>query len=117
MIDCFHHFLNQEMIPIAPLDVMRFGNALPQLLHHVVLADLYHGPVQLIIKVNTADGSFYHIGFCPEDVLKLVMGLPLNSGQHQLLAFPITLQVSWINFPPISKTSQNPLPTLPMRVF
>jgi hypothetical protein len=44
---------------------MQFGNALPHLLRHVVLADPSHGPIQLI-KVDIADG-FYRIGVRPPD--------------------------------------------------
>jgi len=99
IVDYTFFGLNDDTVPIAPRDAMQFGNALPRLLRHVVLADPAHGPVQLI-KVDIADG-FYRIGVRPPDVLKLGVAFPTEPGQPQLVAFPITLPMGWTNSPPI----------------
>ena len=78
---------------------MQFGNTLPRLVRHLVLADPKHGPTQLI-KVDIADG-FYRIGLRPCDVPKLgvmYLGYP---GEPPLVAFPITLPMGWTNSPPL----------------
>jgi hypothetical protein len=83
---------------------MQFGNALPHLLHHIVLAaDLAHGPVQLI-TVDITDG-FYRIGVRPPDVLKLGMAFPMiepDEPQQLLVVFLLfSPAVGWTNSPPI----------------
>jgi hypothetical protein len=89
IVDYTFFGLNDDTVPIAPRDAMQFGNALFRLLCHIVLADPSHGPVQLLIKVDIADG-FYRIGVCPPGVLKLGMAFPTESDQPQLVAFPIS---------------------------
>jgi hypothetical protein len=81
---------------------MQFGNALPCLLCHIVLADLSHGPVLQLINVDIADG-FCSIGVRPPaDVLKLDLAFPTEPDQEpQLVMFPITLPMGWTNSPPI----------------
>lgn len=74
IVDYSYYGLNSETVPIAPMDAMQFGNTLPRLLRHVVLADPAHGPVKLI-KIDIADG-FYHIGVRPQDVPKLGVAFP-----------------------------------------
>jgi hypothetical protein len=89
IIDYTFFGLNDDTVHIAPRDAMQFGNALPRLLRHVVLADLPHGPIHLI-KVDIADG-FYRISVRPPDVLKLGVTFPTEPNQPQLVAFPIIL--------------------------
>ena len=78
---------------------MQFGNALPWLLHHLVLANPVHGPIELI-KVDISNG-FYHIGVHPKDTIKLGVTFPSEPGHPELVAFPITLLMGWTNSPPI----------------
>ena len=115
IVDYTFFGLNDDTLPIAPLDAMQFGNALPRLLRHVVMADPAAGPVQLI-KVDISDG-FYRIGVRPEDVPKLGVAFPTDPDQPQLVAFPITLPMDGPTRRPSSVLPPKPLPTSPTRAF
>ena len=99
IVDYTFSGVNPDTVPIAPLDAMQFGNTLPRLIRHLVLADPRQGPPKLI-KVDIADG-FYRIGLKPTDVPKLGVVYPGFPGEPPLVAFPITLPMGWTNSPPL----------------
>lgn len=67
------------------------------LVRHLVLAGPRHGPTHLI-KVDIANG-FYCIAIRSTGVPKLGIAYPGYADEPLLVAFPITLPMSWTNSP------------------
>ena len=90
--------VNQDTVPLAPLNAMQFGRALERLLREILLADPAKGPVSML-KLDISDG-FYRIALNPTDVPKLGVIFPTNDGTD-LVALPLVLPMGWRNSPPI----------------
>ena len=97
IVDYTFSNVNQDTIRLAPADAMQFGKALRRLLHKIVHADPFYGPVWLG-KIDIADG-FYRIGLQPRDIPRLGVILPTSSGEP-LVALPFTLPMGWVESPP-----------------
>ena len=91
--------VNQETVPLAPLEAMQFGHALDRILRELILADPALGPVQLL-KLDISDG-FYRIDLAIDDIPKLGVAFPTKPGEPKLVAFPLVLPMGWKNSPPI----------------
>ena len=91
--------VNQDTVPIAPMEAMQFGHALDRILRQILLANPELGPVQLI-KIDISDG-FYRIGLRIDDIPKLGVIFPTRDGEEPLIALPLVLPMGWTNSPPI----------------
>ena len=91
--------VNQETVPIAPLDAMQFGHALDRILRQILIANPDLGPLHLI-KLDISDG-FYRIGLRIDDIPKLGVAFPTRPGEEKLIALPLVLPMGWKNSPPI----------------
>ena len=91
--------VNQDSLPLAPLEAMQFGHALDRILRELILADPAWGPVQLL-KLDVSDG-FYRVNLNIDDVPKLGVAFPTKPGEPQLVAFPLVLPMGWKNSPPV----------------
>lgn len=95
--------VNQDTLPLAALESMQFGGALPRLLREILLANPALGTVRMI-KVDLSDG-FYRIALNPDDIPKLGVVFPTRPGEEELVAFPLVLPMGWANSPPIFSTA------------
>ena len=77
---------------------MQFGHALDRLLREILLADLSHGPPEMM-KVDIADG-FYRIQLNVDNIPKLGVVFPTKDDKEPLVAFPLVLPMGWVNLPP-----------------
>ena len=91
--------MNQETVPLAPLEAMQFGHALDRILRELILADPALGPVKLL-KLDVSDG-FYGVNLAVDDIPKLGVVFPTKPGEPELVAFPLVLPMGWKNSPPI----------------
>ena len=94
IVDYTFHGVNDDTVPLAPLDAMQFGRALHRILSQILRADPRFGSVYLS-KVDIADG-FYRIWLLPRDIPKLGVTFPTLPGEPQLIAFPLTLPMGWV---------------------
>lgn len=99
IVDYTFSGVNDETLPLAPVDAMQFGHALDRILREIMMADPAYGPVNLI-KVDLSDG-FYRIGLSAGDMPKLGLVFPTKPGEEQLVAIPLVLPMGWKNSPPI----------------
>lgn len=98
IVDYSFFILNDEMIKLAPREVMQLGKALHRILQAIVDANPVHGPVHLL-KVDIADG-FYRIWLNLSGILKLAVLLPPLHSTEPLLALPLVLPMGWTESPP-----------------
>ena len=98
IVDYSFFSVNNDTVPLAPSDSVQFGHTLHRLLGRIIRANPRFGPVYLS-KLDIADG-FYRIWLLPRDVLKLGVLFPQLDGEPDLVAFPLTLPMGWINSPP-----------------
>ena len=87
--------INQDTVPLAPLESMQYGNALHRFLREILLADPRHGTVYML-KLDISDG-FYRINLAPADVPKLGVVFPTVKDQPPLVALPLVLPMGWKN--------------------
>ena len=90
--------VNDDTLPLAPLESMQFGHALDRILREILLADPQLGPVYML-KLDISDG-FYRVNIAPNDVPKLGVVFPSRPGKEQLVALPLVLPMGWKNSPP-----------------
>lgn len=90
--------VNDDTLPLVPLEAMQFGHALERLLREILLADPSLGPVKML-KVDLSDG-FYRVNLNIDDIPKLGLVFPTLPGQEKLIAFPLVLPMGWKNSPP-----------------
>ena len=91
--------VNQETLPIAPMEAMQFGHAIDRILREILIANPELGPLQLI-KLDISDG-FYRVGLKVDDIPKLGVVFPSRQGEEKLVALPLVLPMGWTNSPPI----------------
>jgi len=91
--------VNQETLPLAPLESMQFGHALDRILRELLLSDPALGPVDLL-KLDISDG-FYRINLSVDDIPKLGVAFPTRPEEPKLVALPLVLPMGWKNSPPI----------------
>ena len=91
--------VNQETLPLAPLEAMQFGHALDRILRELLLSDPALGPVHLL-KLDISDG-FYRVNLNVDDIPKLGVAFPTRPGEPKLVALPLVLPMGWKNSPPI----------------
>ena len=91
--------VNDDTLPLAPLESMQFGHALDRILREILLADPQLGPVYML-KLDIFDG-FYRVNIAPNDVPKLGVVFPSRPGKEQLVALPLVLPMGWKNSPPL----------------
>ena len=91
--------VNQETLPIAPMEAMQFGHAIDRILREILIANPDLGPLQLI-KLDISDG-FYRVGLKVDDIPKLGVVFPSRPGEEKLVALPLVLPMGWTNSPPI----------------
>ena len=91
--------VNDDTLPLAPMEAMQFGHALDRILREILLANPAFGPVRLM-KVDISDG-FYRIDLNVDDIPKLGVVFPTVDGEEPLIAFPLVLPMGWKNSPPI----------------
>ena len=101
--DYSFNLINAETLPICDLSAMQYGRCLDRLLREIVYADPKLGPVHMI-KADVSDG-FYRIGLRPSDNEKLGLVFPIEAGEEDLVAIPLTLPLGWKNSPPIFCTA------------
>ena len=99
IVDYSFSGVNDETLPLAPIEAMQFGHALDRILREILLADPAKGPINLI-KVDLSDG-FYRIGLNVNDMPKLGLVFPTKPGEEPLVAIPLVLPMGWKNSPPI----------------
>jgi hypothetical protein len=90
--------VNDDTLPLAPLDSMQFGHALERILREILLADPKLGPVYML-KLDISDG-FYRVNLAPGDIPKLGVVFPTRPGHEPLVALPLVLPMGWKNSPP-----------------
>ena len=83
IVDYTFSGVNDETLPLAPVEAMQFGHALDRILREIMTADPAYGPVNLI-KVDLSDG-FYRIGLNANDMPKLGLVFPTAPGEEQLV--------------------------------
>ena len=98
IVDYSHSDVNHNTLPLAPREAMQFGRALQRVLSTIVHVDPRYGPVHLA-KIDVADG-FYRVWLQVADIPKLGVALPVSPGGKQLVAFPLTLPMGWVQSPP-----------------
>jgi hypothetical protein len=97
--DYTFHGVNQDTLPLAPMESMQFGHALDRYLREILLSDPKLGPIYML-KLDISDG-FYRIAIAPNDIPKLGVVFPTEDGKDKLIAFPLVLPMGWKNSPPI----------------
>jgi hypothetical protein len=90
--------VNDDTLPLAPLDSMQFGHALERILREILLADPKLGPIYML-KLDISDG-FYRVNLAPGDIPKLGVVFPTRPGHEPLVALPLVLPMGWKNSPP-----------------
>ena len=90
--------VNEDTVPLAPVEAMQFGRALQRLLQRIHDSNPRYGPVYLA-KIDIADG-FYRVGLRPTDALKLAVLFPQREGEEPLIGVPLTLPMGWRESPP-----------------
>ena len=91
--------MNQNTVPITPMDAMQFGHALDRIVRNIILSYPKCVPTCLNI-VNIADG-YNCVALKVEDFPKLAIIFPTKKGCEPLVAFPLVLPMGWSNSPPI----------------
>ena len=91
--------VNDDTLPLAPLEAMQFGHALDRYLRELLLSDPKLGPLYML-KLDISDG-FYRINLAPTDIPRLGVVFPSRPGQEKLVALPLVLPMGWKNSPPI----------------
>jgi hypothetical protein len=112
-VDYSFYDINNETLPLVADGVMQFGQALPRILRHILLADPAHGPV-FMLKIDISDG-FYRIDVNPEDIPRLGVVFPTQPGQEPLVALPLVLPMGWKNSPPAFCTATETIADLANR--
>ena len=90
--------INDETVPLAPVDTMQFGRALERVLRKIRNANRRFGPTYLI-KVDIADG-FYRLFVSATTVATLGVVFPHHPDEEPLIAFPLVLPMGWVGSPP-----------------
>lgn len=99
IVDYSFSDVNAETVLLAPAEAMQFGRALQRVLQTIVEADPRSWPVHLA-KIDIADG-FYRVWLRTQDIPKLLgVVLPTTPGQPDIIAFPLTLPMGWVESPP-----------------
>ena len=91
--------VNDDTLPLAPLEAMQFGHALDRYLRELLLSNPAWGPLYLI-KLDISDG-FYRVGLSPLDIPKLGVVFPTRPGHDPKVALPLVLPMGWKNSPPV----------------
>ena len=81
--------VNQHSVPLAPLEAMQFGNALPRLLHKLRHANPCFGPVHMF-KLDISDG-YYRVWLHANDVPVLGVAFPSLPPRTSLGRLPACL--------------------------
>ena len=90
--------INENTVPIAPMEAMKFGHALDRIIRNILLSDPKCCPTYLQ-KVDISNG-FYRIALKVEDITKLAVIFPTKKGCELLVAFSLFLPIGWTNLPP-----------------
>lgn len=90
--------VNQDTVPLAPMDAMQYGKALDRIIREILVSNPKYGPVQLI-KTDLSDG-FYRVNLRIEDIPKLALIFPDIPGRQRLVALPLCLPMGWKLSPP-----------------
>ena len=90
--------VNEDTLPLAPLQAMQFGHALDRFLRELLLANPAFGPVHML-KLDISDG-YYRINLNPSDIPKLGVIFPTAETDEPLVALPLVLPMGWKNSPP-----------------
>ena len=99
MISDYSFFgVNDDTVPPAPSEAMKFGQTLKRLLQRIHRANDVFGPVHMS-KINLSDG-FYRLWLRLEDTLKLVVLFLSRPGEAPLVRIPLTNPMGWRLSPP-----------------
>jgi hypothetical protein len=98
IVDYTYSKVNMETIPLAPREAMQFGRVVNRVVQTIAQSNPQYGAVYMG-KIDIADGV-YRVRLKPADVPKLGVALPGPPGCEPLVAFQLTLPMSWIESPP-----------------
>ena len=98
IVDYSFYNINDDTVPLAPMESMQFGRALDRILYKLRHSNRRFGPVHMI-KVDIADG-FYRMWVSASCVPTLGVVFPHLPGEEPLVAFPLVLPMGWVSSPP-----------------
>ena len=98
IVDYTFSSVNEDTVIDAPTESMQFGRTLHRLLSRILHADPRFGHVY-ISKIDIADG-FYRIWLRACDIPILGVLFPTVPGAPDLIGFPLTLPMGWVQSPP-----------------
>lgn len=98
IVDYSFYGVNANTIKIMPPEAMQFGRALERLLTSIRHANPAFGPVYMA-KIDIAD-RFYRVWTSANTCPKLGVLLPQQATEPQLVAFPLSLPMGWVESPP-----------------
>ena len=90
--------VNDNIVPLAPPEAMRFSQTLKRLLQRIYRANDVLGPVYML-KIDLSDG-FYCLWLRSEDTLKLAALFPSRPGEEPLVRIPLINPMGWCSSPP-----------------
>jgi hypothetical protein len=79
IVDYSGYNVNDDTAHVAPHEYMQFGITLHRILHAILEANPWFGPVYMC-SIDIADG-FYRAGLLPEDIPKLGVVFPTKKGE------------------------------------
>ena len=99
MISNYSFFgVNEDTIPLAPPEAIKFDQTLKCLLQHIHHANDAFGPVHTS-KIDISDG-FYCLWLQGEDTLKLAVLFPSHPDEEPLVGILLTNPIGWCLSPP-----------------
>ena len=99
MISDYSFFgVNEDTVPLAPPEAMKFGQTLKVLLEPIHRADDTFDPVY-VSKIDLCDG-LYRLWLRPENTLKLAVLFLSRPGEDPLTGIPLTNPIGWCLSPP-----------------
>ena len=93
ILDYSYFGVNDDTLQLDPLDAMKFGRTLNQLLTRIHRANDRFGPVHLL-KIDLADG-FYRLWLRPEDTFWLMVLIPSRPCEPLLVSISLTNPIGW----------------------
>jgi hypothetical protein len=99
IVDYSFYGINGETVKLMPPEATQLGRALERLLTSIRHADpAFGGPVYMA-KIDITDG-FYRVWTSANMCTKLGVLLPRSPSEPQLVAFPLSLPMGWVESPP-----------------
>jgi hypothetical protein len=98
IVDYSFYGVNDSTLKLMPPEAMQFGRALTRILTAIRHANPAFGPVYMA-KIDISDG-FYRVWTSANTCAKLGVLLPQHLQEPQLVAFPLSLPMGWVESPP-----------------